>query len=170
MIHTMLESTYTTYWVIYCTFWIALLFISCAHCGSQVAAFVLHCETVFWGHVQRLSRHSKEVQLLDEDCQEEEDFMSCNDFADAAALSHAKNHYLLPFQLVNLSAISAQEAVWVEGRRIFPQLTEMWRERRNKICCTKNMVIQRYRGPLSIRGLISFSWDKLGAGSKWPLL
>lgn len=93
-----------------------------------MAAFVLHCETVFWGQVQRLPRHSKEVQLLDEDCQEEVDFISCNDLADAAALSHAKNHHLLPFQLVNPSAISAQEAVWVEGRWIFPQLTEMCRE------------------------------------------
>lgn len=132
---------------------------------------MLHCETVFWGHVQWFSRNSKEVKFLDEDCQEEEYFMSCNDFANAAALSHAKNHNLLPFQLVNLSAISAQEAVWVEGRRIFPQLTEMCRERRNKICCTKkNMSVQKYRGLLSIRGLIAFSWDKLGAGSKCPLL
>lgn len=96
-----------------------------SHCGSQLAAFVLHCETVFWGHVQWLSRHGEEVQLLDNDCQEEEDFISCNDLADATALSQAKNQHLLPFQLVELSAVSTQEAVWVEGGWIFPQLRIM---------------------------------------------
>lgn len=89
---------------------------------------MLHCETVFWGHVQRLSRHGMKAQPLDNDCQEEVDFISCNDLPDAAALSHAKNHHLLPFHLVEFSAISTQEAVWVEGGRIFPQLTEKSRE------------------------------------------
>lgn len=118
----------------------ASLIILRSHCGSQVAAFVLHCETVFWGHIQRLSRHGVEVQLLDNDCQEEVDFIACNDLADAAPLSHAKNHHPLPLQLVDLSAIGVQEAVWVERRWIFPQLTEKCREGRNKISCTNNHV------------------------------
>lgn len=83
---------------------------------------MLHCQTVFWGHVQQLSRNPVELQLLNDDCQEEEDFISCNDLANAAALSHAKNHHFFPVQLVHLSAITAQEAVWVEGRWIFPRL------------------------------------------------
>lgn len=60
------------------------------------------------------------MQLLDENCQEEEDFMSGNNFANATALSHSKNHNLLPLQLVQLSAVSTKEALWVEGRWIFP--------------------------------------------------
>lgn len=62
------------------------------------------------------------MQLLDENCQEEEDFMSSNDFADATALSQSENHYLLPLQLVQLSAVGSKEALWVEGGWIFPLL------------------------------------------------
>lgn len=89
---------------------------------------MLHRETVFRGHVQRLSGHRMEVQLLDDDCQKEVDFISCNDFADAAPLSHAEHHHLLPLQLVELSAVGTQEAVRDEGGRVFPQLAGKSRE------------------------------------------
>lgn len=89
---------------------------------------MLHCETVLWGHVQRLAGLRVEPQILDEDRQEEEDFVSCNDLSDAASLSQAEHHHLLPLQLVELGAVRIQEAVWVEGRRIFPQLTKKCRE------------------------------------------
>lgn len=105
------------------------MLIPCSHCGCQVAAFMLHCETIFWSQVQWLSWYGVEVQLLDKDGQEEVDFISCNDLANAAALSHTKSQHLLPFQPVELSAVSTQEAFWIEGGRIFPQLTE---KRQNK--------------------------------------
>lgn len=100
------------------------LFIPCSHDGSHVAAFVLHGETIFWGQVHGLSWHGQKLQLLDQYCQEEVDFVSCNYLSNAAALPHTKDHELLPEQLVDLGAISAQETVWVEGRRVFPLLTE----------------------------------------------
>lgn len=84
-------------------------------CGSQLAAFVLHCESILWGHVQWLSRHVVEVQLLDEIGQEHVDFISCNDLTNAAPLSHAKNHHFLSFYPVDLSSISIEETIWVEG-------------------------------------------------------
>lgn len=49
--------------------------------------------------------------------------MSSNNFSNATALSHSKNHDLLPLKLVQLSAVSIKEAVWVEGRWIFPLLS-----------------------------------------------
>lgn len=100
------------------------LFIPCSRDGFQVAAFVLHCETIFWGQVHGLSWHGQKLQLLDQDCQEEVDFVSCNHLSNAAALSHTKHHHLLPLQLVDLSAVSTQETVWVEGKRVCPLLTE----------------------------------------------
>lgn len=103
--------------------------ILCTHGGSQVATFVLHCESVLWCHVQWLSRNREKVQVLDENGQEEVDFISCNNFTDATALSHAENHNLLSLQLVKLSAISVKEAVWVEGGWIFPLLTEVCKQR-----------------------------------------
>lgn len=88
-----------------------------------MTAFVFHCESVLWGQVQCLSRSRGKVQLLDENCQEEEDFMPCNNFADATALSHSESHHLLPLQPVQLSAVSSKEALWVECRWIFPLLS-----------------------------------------------
>lgn len=88
-----------------------------------MTAFVFHCESVLWGQVQCLSRKRGKVQLLDENCKEEEDFMPCNNFADATALSHSESHHLLPLQPVQLSAVGSKEALWVEGRWIFPLLS-----------------------------------------------
>lgn len=89
---------------------------------------MLHCETILRGHVQWLSRHCVELQILDDDCQEKEDFVSCDNLTNAASLSHAKNHNLLSLYLVDFSAIRAKETVWIEGRWILPQLTVRCRE------------------------------------------
>lgn len=165
---TMLKSIYTTRWVIYCTRWSTSLLIPRSHHGSQVAAFVLHCETVFRCHVQRLPRPRVEVQLLDNDCQEEVDFIPCNDLANAAPLSHAKSHHLLPFNLVELGAIRTQEPVWVEQRWIFPQLTGKcgrWREevmKKVEYICSKEWLFRCL--------FFCFSQDNLGAKSKSRLL
>lgn len=94
------------------------------HPGSQGTVLVLHGQTVLGGHVQRGSWEGQEVQPLDEDGQEEVDFISCNDLSNAAALPHSEHHHLLPFRLVDLGAISTQETVWVEGRRVVPLPTE----------------------------------------------
>lgn len=80
-----------------------------------MAAFVFHCESILWGQVQRVSWNRDEVQLLDKNCQEEEDFVSGNNFANTTALSQSKNHNLLPLQLVQLSAVGIKESLWVEG-------------------------------------------------------
>lgn len=84
---------------------------------------MLHTETIFRSQVQWLSGHRMEAKSLDNDCQEEVDFISCNHLTNATPLPHAEDHNPLPFQLVELSAISTQETVWVERRWIFPQLT-----------------------------------------------
>lgn len=89
-----------------------------------MTVLVLHGKTIFWGHVHCLSWDREKLQPLNKDCQEEEDFISCNDLSNAAALPHTKGHHLLPFRLVDLSAISTQETVWIEGRRVLPLLTE----------------------------------------------
>lgn len=89
-----------------------------------MTVLVLHGQTILWGHVQGLSWDWEKLQPLDEDGQEEVDFIPCNDLSNAAALPHTKRHHLLPFRLVDLGAISTQETVWVEGRRVLPLLTE----------------------------------------------
>lgn len=109
-----------------------------------MTAFVFHCESVLWGQVQCLSRNRGKVQLLDENCQEEEDFMPCNNFADATALSHSESHHLLPLQPVQLSAVSSKEALRVECRWIFPLLSverDVWKQKNEKV--TK-LTIQKY--------------------------
>lgn len=92
---------------------------------------MLHGEAVFWRHVQRLSGYRVEVQLLDDDRQEEVHLVPSDDLADAAPLAHAEGHHPLPLQLVDLGAVGTQEAVRVEGGRVFPQLAEKstgWRK------------------------------------------
>lgn len=105
------------------------LVIPASHYGFQITLFVLHCKTIFWGHVHWLSRDRHKLQILDEDCQEEVDFISCNDLSNAAALAHTKTHHFLPFHLVDRGAISTQEAVWVESRRVLPLLPETGTQR-----------------------------------------
>lgn len=104
------------------------LFIPCSRDDFQETAFVLHGETILWGQVHGLSWHWHKLQLLDQDGQEEVDFISCNHLSNAAALSHPKEHDRLPQQPVDFNAISTQETVWVEGRWVFPLLPETYVE------------------------------------------
>lgn len=89
-----------------------------------MTVLVLHGKTILWGHVHGLSWDWEKLQPLDKDCQEEVDFISCNDLSNAAALPHTKHRHLLPLRLVDLGAIGTQETVWVEGSRVLPLLTK----------------------------------------------
>lgn len=81
---------------------------------AQMAALVLHGEAVLRGHVGHFSWKAVKLQPLDEDGQEEEDLRATDGLADAAPLAQAENHHLLGLHLVDLRAIGAQEAIWVE--------------------------------------------------------
>lgn len=101
-----------------------LILLPCAQGGTQVASFVLHGETVLWGHVQLVARNLVELQALNEDGQEEKDLSTANGLTDATPLAHAEDHHPLALQLVQLCAVSGQEAFWHEGVWILPLRTE----------------------------------------------
>lgn len=147
----------------------ASVFNLCSHYDFHMRSFVLHCKPIFWGHVHWLPRQSEKVQFLDKDSQEEVDFISCNGLANAAALSHAKNHHFLPLQLVDRGAISAQKTVWVEGKWIFPHLAEMCKEKKIVISC-KNKNPNKNTALVSVGDLISFSLYRLAVGCKRSFL
>lgn len=59
---------------------------------------------------------------MQQDGQEEEDLPLGQDFSYAPALAHAKEHHLLTQGLVDGGAISTEESLWPELKRVLPQL------------------------------------------------